>query len=99
MSIENKQADYDRAITMPDHLDTTTSPEMKEHLSEIISSADKITLDFSDTRLVSSAGLRVLLQAQKNVEKSAKSMKFINVSAEVMEVFDMTGVTKIFDIV
>jgi len=99
VSIEDKQAAEERIITVPNHLDTMTSPNMKVILTEAVSSVDNIILDFSKTELVSSAGLRILLQAQKNVEKSGKSMTFINMSPEVMEVFDMTGVTNIFKIV
>ena len=85
-------------VNIPDHLDTMTSPNMKVVLTEAVSSADEIILDFSQTELVSSAGLRILLQAQKSIEKSGKIMKLIKVSPGVMEVFDMTGVAKIFDI-
>ena len=86
-------------ITIPDHLDVNTSPLLKDTLADIISTADAIELDFANTELVTSAGLRVLLQAQKNMQTSGKSMTCKNVSPDVMEVFDMTGVTKIITII
>jgi len=99
MEIIVKQDDGVSRIDIPKTLDAVTSPFFKQTLTEVIEAADKIELDFSDTVMVSSAGLRVLMQAQKNVKKSEKSMIFKNVSADVMEIFDITGVTKIFEIV
>jgi len=86
-------------INVPENLDVMTSTDFKNTLTEIISESDKIELDLSKTKLVTSAGLRVLLQAEKTVQKSNKSMTFKNVSPEVMEVFDITGVSKIFTII
>ena len=85
-------------INVPGQLDVMTSTPFKQTLTDAVSSSAKIELDFSNTALVSSAGLRVLLQAEKTVLKSGKSMTFKNVSPEVMEVFDITGVDKIFTI-
>jgi len=86
-------------IEIPNSLDVITSPQMKKVLNEAISAADEVELDFSKTELVTSAGLRVLLQAQKSVQAHGKSMTMKNISTDVMEVFDMTGVTKIFNII
>ena len=93
------QVDGTSIISVPDNLDVLTSTGFKNTLTEVISEAEKTELDFSKTELVSSAGLRVLLQAEKTVQKAEKSMTFKNVSPEVMEIFEMTGVSKIFTIV
>jgi len=86
-------------IDIPSHLDVSTSPELKNTLVEAISTTGDIILNFSKTELVTSAGLRVLMQAQKNVQASSISMIMKNISPEVMEVFNITGVSKIFSIV
>jgi len=91
-------------IDIPNHLDVSTSPELKNILFETISDVEAISttgdiiLDFSKTELVTSAGLRVLMQAQKNVQASSINMTMKNISPEVMEVFNITGVSKIFNI-
>ena len=93
------QVDGTSIISVPDNLDVLTSTDFKNILTEVISEAEKTELDFSKTELVSSAGLRVLLQAEKTVQKAEKIMTFKNVSPEVMEIFEMTGVSKIFTII
>ena len=98
MEIAVTKVDDVSVINIPDRLDTVTSPFLKNTLTEVISASDKIELDFSDTELVSSAGLRVLMQAQKNAQVAGKSMTMKNISSDVMEIFGFTGVTKIFKI-
>ena len=89
----------EKIIDIPNHLDVSTSPVLKCTLTEAISAAEDIVLDFSKTELVTSAGLRVLMQAQKSVQSSGISMSMKNISPDVMEVFNITGVSKIFNIV
>ena len=98
MDNTSNQADGVSIINVPDQLDISTSTLFKQTLDEVISSSEKTELDFSKTEMVSSAGLRVLLQAEKVIQKSGKSMVLKNVSPEVMEVFEITGVDKIFTI-
>jgi len=86
-------------IDIPNSFDVVSSPHLKNALADAVSTADEIELDFSKTGLVTSAGLRVLLQAQKNVQALGKKMTMKKITPEVMGVFDMTGVSKIFDIV
>ena len=85
-------------IDIPTHLDVSTSTELKNTLVEAVSTAGDIVLDFSKTELVTSAGLRVLMQAQKSVKASGISMVMKNISPDVMEIFNITGVSKIFSI-
>ena len=98
MEITITQTDGKSLIEIPGSFDVMTSPHMKKALNEAVSAADEVELDFSKTELVTSAGLRVLLQAQKSVQALGKSMTMKNISPDVMEVFDMTGVTNIFTI-
>jgi len=99
MEIKTTNADGVSIIEIPEHLDINSSSFLKDTLTQTIESADNIELDFAKTALVSSAGLRVLLQAQKTVQVSGKKLVYKNVSPDVMEVFEMTGVTKIFSII
>jgi len=85
-------------INVPDKLDVTESALFKQNLDEVISSSEKIELDFTKTIIVSSAGIRILLQAEKSTQKANKSMTLKNVSPGVMEIFEITGVDKIFTI-
>ena len=85
-------------LSLKGRLDTVTSPKLQEALAEIISSSETFELNFAEVDYVSSAGLRVLLQGQKNAQAAGKSMVLKNVSSEVMEVFDVTGFSGILTI-
>ena len=85
-------------LSLKGRLDTVTAPKLHETLAEVISSRETFTLDFAGVDYVSSAGLRVLLQGQKNAQGLGKSMVLENVSPEVMEVFDVTGFSGILAI-
>lgn len=76
-------------FTIEGRLDTTTAPQLEAELEGC--SATELTLDFEKLLYISSAGLRVLLSAQKRTNASGGSMKLIHVNEEIMEVFDMTG--------
>lgn len=71
-------------------LDTQTAPQMEISLEEIDSECTELILDFKGLEYISSAGLRVVLKAQKRMNTQG-TMKLENVNETVMEVFDMTG--------
>ncbi len=75
-------------VALDGRLDTTTAPEFEAFLGEHYEQADSIVIDCEKLSYISSAGLRVLLAAQK---KTKGAMKLINVCELVMEVFEMTG--------
>ncbi len=77
-------------------LDTTSSPELEKEL-EVMSGCKELILDMSALEYVSSAGLRVILKAQKMMN-AAGSMKLIHVNETVAEVLDITGFTDILTI-
>ena len=77
-------------IEVSGRLDTTTAPALDKTINEDIGDAKNIVLDVKEMEYISSAGLRVLLSAQKKMQKIG-SMKVINVCEDVMEVFEMTG--------
>ena len=90
MTIEIKKNAEETIIELVGRLDTTTAPALDKAISSDIEGAKKLVIDFKSLEYISSAGLRVLLGAQKKMQKIG-SMKVINVCEEVMEVFEMTG--------
>ena len=90
MTIEIKKIVNETIIEVVGRLDTITAPAFEKTISENISEIQNLVLDFKGLEYISSAGLRVLLGAQKKIQKTGM-MKLINVCEEVMEVFEMTG--------
>ena len=90
MTIEIKRNAEETIIELVGRLDTTTAPALDKAISNDIEGTKKLVIDFKSLEYISSAGLRVLLGAQKKMQKIG-SMKVINVCEEVMEVFEMTG--------
>jgi len=91
MEIVKTQNEKATTLGLTGRLDTITSPKLQEALTEVIPLSEAIELDFTGVEYVSSAGLRVLLFGQKNMQSAGKTMKLTNVSSEVMEVFEVTG--------
>ena len=90
MTIEIKKNENETIIEIVGRLDTITAPALDKTINEDIGDAKNLVLDVKGMEYISSAGLRVLLSAQKKMQKIG-SMKVINVCEEVMEVFEMTG--------
>ena len=90
MTIEIKRTAEETTIEIVGRLDTTTAPELDKTINEDITDVKNLVLNFKGLEYISSAGLRVLLGAQKKMMKIG-TMKLINVREEVMEVFEMTG--------
>lgn len=83
-------------LTIVGRIDTTTAPEFEKEIDALASVTD-LVLDFAGVEYISSAGLRVVLKAQKIMNAQGK-MKLTNVNDDVMEVFDITGFIDILDI-
>ena len=90
MTIEIKKNTENTVIKLAGRLDTTTAPALDKTINEDISDTKHLVLDVKELEYISSAGLRVLLSAQKQMQKLG-SMKVTHVREEVMEVFEMTG--------
>ena len=90
MTIEIKRNAEETVIELVGRLDTTTAPALDKTINEDIAGTKNLVLDVKELEYISSAGLRVLLGAQKKMQKIG-SMKVTNVREEVMEVFEMTG--------
>ena len=90
MTIDIKKNAAETVIQIAGRLDTITAPTLDKTINEDIGDTKNLILDIKDLEYISSAGLRVILGAQKKMQKIG-SMKVVNVCAEVMEVFEMTG--------
>ena len=90
MTMEIKKNAEVTIIEIVGRLDTTTAPMLEKAINEDIGDTKNLVLDMKAVQYISSAGLRVLLGAQKKMQKIG-SMKLINVCEAVMEVFEMTG--------
>ena len=84
-------------IALEGRLDTTTAPELEAELKASLDSVDSLIFDLDKLEYISSAGLRVLLSAQKNMSKKG-GMKVTHVNEIVQEVFEVTGFSDILDI-
>ena len=99
MQITKPNQDGQVTFLLEGRLDTITSSQLQAELAPVVDAAQgDIVLDLSSLAYISSAGLRVLLAAQKGVLAKGISMTIRNVCPEVMEVFDMTGFTEILNI-
>ena len=97
MTIEIKKNAEETIIEIVGRLDTTTAPALDKTINNDIEGTKNLVLDFKELEYISSAGLRVLLGAQKKMNKVG-SMKLINVCEDVMEVLEMTGFADILTI-
>ena len=84
-------------IALEGRLDTTTSPLLENELKDSLEGVTSLVFDFSSLEYISSAGLRVLLSAQKLMNKQG-SMKLTHVSEAIMEIFEVTGFSDILTI-
>ncbi|MBQ1261839.1 MAG: STAS domain-containing protein [Clostridia bacterium] len=97
MTIEIKRTTEETVIELTGRLDTTTAPALDKAINEDVADTKNLVLYMKGLEYISSAGLRVLLSAQKKMQKIG-SMKVTNVCEAVMEVFEMTGFADILTI-
>ena len=97
MTINKKEQGSELEITLAGRLDTTTAPKLEAELKHSISGVSALTLDFAELEYISSAGLRVLLAAQKVMNKQG-NMVVRHVNEAIMEVFEITGFADILTI-
>lgn len=84
-------------LELSGRIDSNTAVELEQAVKASIDGVTELTLDMKETEYISSAGLRVLLAAQKQMNKQGK-MKVLNVNETVMEVFEITGFADILTI-
>ena len=96
-NITKKKEDSKLDIVLEGRLDTTTAPQLEQEINAEIQDVTELTFDFAALEYISSAGLRVLLSAQKKMNKQGK-MVIRNVSEEIDEIFNVTGFSDILTI-
>ena len=97
MEIKKQTNDKELTIALKGRLDTSTAPQFEEAVKESLDGMTSFILDLKELEYMSSAGLRIILTAQKTMNKQGK-MVIRNVNDTIMEVFDMTGFADILTI-
>jgi len=97
MNMIKNRTDAALNLALEGRLDTTTAPQLEAELKQSLDGVKELTLDFAKLEYLSSAGLRVLLAAQKVMNKQG-SMVIRNVNDVIAEVFDVTGFSDILTI-
>ena len=97
MTIEKKINGESVTLIVSGRLDTQTAPELEAELDSVLAGLKELTFDMTNLEYVSSAGLRVILKAQKAMNAQG-SMKLTGVNDSIMEVFDITGFLDILTI-
>ena len=97
MTVNTEKANNTVTFKVEGRLDTTTAPAIEKMINDECETAEGLILDLEKFEYISSAGLRVLLGAQKKMNKQG-FMKLINVNDTVMAVLEMTGFADILEI-
>lgn len=97
MLVEKNIDNTKMTVKISGRMDTNTAPEVEESLKESIDGITELIIDLSDLEYISSAGLRVLLAAQKIMNKQG-SMTVTGVNSSIMEIFEVTGFNDILTI-
>jgi len=97
MTIEKTYGPGTLTLKLEGRLDTVTAPELEAELGDKLDGVRELTLDMAQLQYISSAGLRVLLAAQKRMNRQGL-MRLTGVGEVVMEVFEVTGFADILTI-
>jgi anti-sigma B factor antagonist len=98
MNIVKEIKESAATLNISGRLDTTTAPALETVIAETTGTCDQLILDFADLEYISSAGLRVILKAQKAMAAKG-GMKLLHVNETIMEIFEITGFSDILTIV
>lgn len=98
LSIQKTMENSNAVIALAGRLDTVTAPELEQTLVETLPGLTSLTLDFTGLDYISSAGLRVLLSTQKQMNRQGE-MKLTGVNETISEIFEVTGFNDILTIV
>jgi len=97
MTIEKKLNGTELTIALTGRMDTVTAPQLEAELKECLDGVNSLRFDFAALDYLSSAGLRVLLAAQKRMNKQG-SMTLSGVNETILEIFEVTGFSDILTI-
>ncbi len=97
MEIKSTKNGTELTVCPIGRLETVTAPDLQAFIEENISGVTDLTFDLKELKYLSSAGLRVLMSAQKIMNKQGE-MRLCNVNEDIMDILDMTGLTDVFEI-
>ena len=97
LNIEKTTNETGLTVVLTGRLDTTTAPELEKELKASLDGVTALIIDMAALDYISSAGLRVLLSAQKTMNKQGE-MKVVHVGETIMEIFEVTGFSDILSI-
>lgn len=97
LNITKKANDKELVVSLEGRLDTMTAPDLEKELKDDLEGVESLVFDFEQLQYISSAGLRILLSAQKQMNKQG-TMVVKNSSEEIMEIFEVTGFSDILTI-
>ena len=97
MNIEKKIDSKTATLIIEGRLDTQTAPQLESEVDAVLPGIEDLILDMTNLEYVSSAGLRVILKAQKSMNAQG-AMRLTGVNESIMEVFDITGFLDILTI-
>ena len=98
MQISTRTSNDIHIVAVTGSLDSTTSPEAQKSLDAVLAGAKKVLLDFSQLDYISSAGLRVLLGAAKQLRAKGGTLGMFGLNQSVREVFEISGFASILSI-
>ena len=97
MTINQAKNGSKLTVALEGRLDTTTAPQLEEVVRTALDGVTDLEFDFAKLEYVSSAGLRVLLAAQKAMNKQG-NMVIHNANSDLMDIFEVTGFSDILTI-
>lgn len=98
MEISTRTSNDTHIVAIAGSLDSTTSPAAQKALDAVLAGARKVALDFSELDYISSAGLRVLLGAAKQLRASGGTLRIFGLNQSVREVFEISGFSAILSV-
>lgn len=98
MTIKQIKENKKLTLAITGRIDTSTAPELSELLKDALTGVEDLLIDLKGVDYISSAGLRVILLAQKMMNNQG-SLTVANVNSDIMETFELTGFTDILNII
>ena len=98
LNIKKERMEGELSLALSGRLDTNTAPIFQHELEPMLGGISKLVLDFKKVDYISSAGLRVLLTFEQELEEQDKAMELIHVNEIIHDVFDVTGFLEILTI-
>ena len=96
LNLTTKKEGASLTVALDGELNTVSAPALKELLEKSLPETEALTLDFAKCDFVSSAGLRVLLNAYKSLKAKKGAMHFLNIGPSFSEVLNITGLDVVF---